>query len=135
MPTLKHYEDLPDNVTCAELVKEFHTLLAEPQGMSPLDLSDALFELASRQWNTFEHLSDEMKQMASAKVIEWWSDSDTRRAEALLGAIARLGLGDTLRLLQARDISRMSDEVRQSLVEASSEFGETVDDPYSGLDV
>lgn len=135
MPTLKHYEDLPDNVTCAELVQEFHTLLAEPQCMSPLDLSDALFELASRQWNTFEHLSDEMKQMASAKVIEWWSDSDTRRAEALLGAIARLGLGDTLRLLQARDISRMSDEVRQSLVEASSEFGETVDDPYSGLDV
>lgn len=125
--------DLPDQLTTAQLQSEFEVLLSADPSHETSSIASALFELSQRQWGTYELVSEELRCEIAKLVLRIWNDQDSDCAECLLGVICRLGLGDVLRHLRARDASSFSADVRDVMNEAIEEFGSSVDDPYSGM--
>lgn len=133
MKTIDYYEDLPDSISQEELNQEFAEVLAANLKNDADLVSEALFALSERQWNTYELAESQLRVDVSALVFKLWDDDDANRAELLLGVISRMGLGEVLRQLRSKDLSSFSSDVRNALAEAISEFGDTVDDPFSGM--
>lgn len=133
MNTIQYYEELPDRLEPAQLRDEFAAVLATDPSREASSIAAALFELSERQWNTYELASEGLRRDISTMVLQIWDDQDLDRAECLLGVISRIGLGGALRHLQQKDASSFSVSVRNALEGAIAEFGDTVDDPYSGL--
>ena len=96
-------------------------------------IADALFELSERQWHTYELLSASLRKQVSSTILDIWDDNDPDLAESLLGVTSRLGLGRVLEHLQLKESSSFSPNVRRIVDEAIQEFGESVNDPYSGM--
>ena len=133
MKTLAYYEALPDSMTCWQLRDEFvEVLAADPESNAEL-ISAALFALSERQWSTYELVDEQLRADIAAMTLKLWNDHDGDLAEMLLGTTSRLGLGQVLRQLREKDWSLYSVSVRKAVAEAISEFGDTVDDPYSGI--
>ncbi|PXX35301.1 hypothetical protein [Undibacterium pigrum] len=93
----------------------------------------ALFELAERQWHTYLPLSEKIRQQLDVLVLNIWSKTSLTSTEALIGVIARLGLSEAYTKLRLTDPGQLSPEVSTEIASAIVEFGDTVDDPYSGL--
>ena len=132
MKSIDYYEDLADILSAERIKSEFADVLAA-KPVHGNDIADALFALSERQWNTYELADQKLRVAVSDKIKQIWDGRNTVRAEALIGVIGFLGLGDTFRHLLSLPKSMMSDEVRLQLDEASKDFGDTVDDPYSGM--
>jgi hypothetical protein len=133
MKTLAYYESLPDSMTSRQLREEFvDVLAADPKSDAKL-ISEALFALSERQWNTYELADEQVRTDVATMALTLWNDHDAELAEALLGITSRLGLGCVLKHLQERDSALFSANVGRLVSEAVSEFGDTVDDPYSGM--
>lgn len=92
-----------------------------------------LAELSDRQWNTFENLDNEIKSQIEkflALLINFESEDIM---DAILYIIPRLGLENLfLYVLSRKDVIANRNVVR-SIIEAESEYGETVSNPYSGM--
>lgn len=92
-----------------------------------------LTELSDRQWNTFENLDNEIKSQIEkflALLINFESEDIM---DAVLYIIPRLGLENLfLYVLSRKDVIANRNVVR-SIIEAESEYGETVSNPYSGM--
>ncbi len=133
MKAITYYEQLSDSMTVEELHQEFIEVLNAYGQVDGSTISNALFELSERQWNTFEKAEVGLQRDIGRLLITIWDDRDVDRAETLLGVVARLGLVGVLKQLQNRDPSLFSAEVLKAVKDAVSEFGPTVEDPYSGL--
>jgi hypothetical protein len=133
MKTPAYYEDLPDSMTCDQLRDEFIEVLATDAQSEAASISEALFALSERQWNTYELADERLRADISTMILRLWDDQDADRAATLLGITSRLGLGVVLERLREGDRSLRSFNVRKTLEEAIREFGDTVDDPYSGM--
>lgn len=134
MKSLDYYERLPDSMRPEELRDEFMALLRAPPGEGEQHtMVQALFELADRQWHSYEPLAPDLRDALSERILELWSDTDAERARWCLGVIAHVGLGDALRSLASRAPASLHPAVRRELEEALSEFGGSVDDPWVGL--
>lgn len=133
MKTTDYYEDLPDSMSREELSQEFAEVLVANLETDAEIVSEALFALSERQWNTYELADEKLRASVSEAILKLWDDDDADRADLLLGVISRMGLGDVLRQLRKKDPSSYSKNVRNSLEEAIGEFGDTVDDPYFGM--
>lgn len=96
-------------------------------------LMSALVELADRQWDTYEILPDGIRRELGELIVKIWDKNSLDSTEKLLGVIAKLGLGNALShlALVAKEISNL--DVRQEIASAVIEFGESVNDPYSGM--
>ena len=62
---------------------------------SPLSISEALYELAERQWNTFEYLEGDLFQRIENWVICNWDIDNYKLIDNLLSLIALLGLEES----------------------------------------
>ena len=133
MKTLVYYEDLPDSMTCDQLRDEFVQILAADTRSEAALISEALFALSERQWNTCKLADEQLRADISMVVLRLWDDQDADRAATLLGITSRLGLGVVLKQLRESDRSLHSVKVRKTVEEAIREFGDTVEDPYSGM--
>ncbi|MCP4170996.1 MAG: hypothetical protein GY758_09525 [Fuerstiella sp.] len=134
MKTIEFYEDLPDSITQDELCHEFSEVLAADVESDPELASEALFALSERQWNTYELADEQLRTDVAAMTLKLWDDQDADRAETLLGVTSRMGLGVVLQHLRKKDRSSYSAEVRKSVEDAINEFGDSVDDPFSGME-
>jgi hypothetical protein len=133
MKSIQYYEELPERLTTAQLSEEFTGVLAADPVREASAIATALFELSERQWNLYELADEGLRADVAKVVLRVWDDQDSDRAECLFGVISRLGLGDVLKRLREKDEQSYSVGVRTALKQAIEEFGDTVDDPYSGM--
>ncbi|MFK3682412.1 hypothetical protein [Pseudomonas sp. NPDC088890] len=71
---------------------EFEAILLAPDDMATLPLTEALYELADRQWHTYSLLDEALKGRLEQLLISRWRD-DLEITENLLSIVSRLGLG------------------------------------------
>ena len=133
MKALDYYQNLPDVMSNSELESEFKDVLDYPCS-DAREYLDALFELSDRQWHTYSILeSTSLRRRISAALLSSWDNRDLDKAESVLGITARLGLQDIFDTLRSRDQSDFAPNVRQAIEGAIQEFGDSVGDPYSGM--
>lgn len=125
---------LPETISTAELRQLFAEALSAFASIS--DKIDALIELASKQWHTYERISPELATEISAFINVTWNPNDLQQTEALLSIVGHLGLDASMSLLlTAATSSRTAPLVRAAILGASQEYGDQPLDPYLGMQV
>lgn len=128
---LNRYKELPDALKAAELEEEFEQLLsqADQPGVWRCAAAQAFWELADRQWHTYEMLRPDLRQRVENWFQRHWS-SEPEFIEWVGGVAAQLGLAGLLPLLEraAHDFSNvpLGREIEATL----REIGSHIDDPY-----
>lgn len=102
--------------------------------VSPVSISEALYELAERQWNTFEYLEGDLLQRIENWVICNWDLENYRLIDNLLPLIALLGLEKSYEKAKASlENTNLNIEVRKEIEALIKELEGNVNDPYSGM--
>lgn len=92
-----------------------------------------LSELSDRQWNTYEYLDNEIKTQIE-KFLSLIIDLENEDImDAILYIIPRLGLENLFSYVLSKKDLIANKNVVQNIIEAESEYGETVSNPYSGM--
>jgi|GEM_PF-1316546 len=134
---LNRISSLPDVLSKKQLEEEFKLLLnamqQEPKRDQNLAIMSALFELAERQWATYELLASEIKEKIEELILKIWDQNDLDSTEKLVGTIAHLGLSKAFSVLILTDPKDLNSEIRTEIASAIVEFGDNVSDPYSGM--
>ena len=128
---------LLDNSDGNNLYKEFEFLAqtiknGKNQQQSGLIMA-AMAELAERQWEAYEVLPEKIRNDVGESIIDVWDRNSLDSTEKLVGIVAKLGLGNALSYLAAIVKEITNPEVKNEISAAILEFGETVNDPYSGM--
>ncbi|MFJ5718347.1 hypothetical protein [Neobacillus sp. NPDC093127] len=134
---LYKYRDLPDYLSVTELNSHFSDLLGYIEAnyaASPLGKSEALYELADRQFNTYEYLEESLKERIDSWVISIWNIDNFKLIDNLLSLIALLGLQKSfLTAKTSLANTNLNPEVRTELEDTVTELEGNVSDPYSGF--
>lgn len=111
---------------------EFEAILLTPDDMATLPLTEALYELADRQWHTYSLLDEALKGRLEQLLISRWRD-DLEITENLLSIVSRLGLAGVWEFLLGLDKQRISAATREAIDDAVAEMADSIADPYSGM--
>jgi hypothetical protein len=134
---LNKYRDLPDYLSVTELNSLFSELLGYIEAnyaASPLGISEALYELAERQFNTYENLEESLKERIDNWAISIWNIDNHKLIANLLSLIALLGLQKSfLTAKTSLANTNLNPEVRKDIEDTVSELEGNVSDPYSGF--
>ncbi|WP_426162278.1 hypothetical protein [Pseudoduganella sp. R-34] len=94
---------------------------------------NVLVDLADRQWETYELLPELTRRELGSLIVFIWDRNSLDSTEMMLGIIARLGLGAAMSYVINSVNALLDPQVKQAILDANLEFGENVDDPYSGM--
>ncbi|POA33806.1 hypothetical protein C1884_16350 [Pseudomonas sp. GW460-R15] len=97
------------------------------------DVVNVLLELSDRQWHTYTILCDSLRSDLESILISYWDGSDLEFVEGAIAITARLGLVGFFNFILAQDFKVLSLEVAEEIRGAIAEFGDSVGDPYSGV--
>ena len=128
---LTHYQQLPDGMDAADVAREFERLLseAEQSGASCAQVAQAFWELADRQWHSYELLRPDLRLRVERWFQQHWS-SDAAFIRWVGGVAGGLGLAGLIPLLEqtARELGdvKLGREIRATLLEIEPH----IDDPY-----
>jgi hypothetical protein len=128
---ITHYLNLPDSMEPPDVASEFERLLSEAAqpGILCVPVVEALWQLADRQWHTYELLRPDLRSRVEAWLRQHWLP-DPQFIKWVGGIAGHLGLPGVLPLLEetAREVSgtQLGREIRQTL----SEITPHIDDPY-----
>jgi len=126
--------NLPDGMQAPDVASEFERLLSEAEepGTLSVPVAQALWQLADRQWHTYELLRPDLRSRVERWIQQHWSP-DPQFIKCVGGIAAQLGLPGVHPLLEktAREFSetQFGREIRQTLSEITPRF----DDPYWGM--
>jgi predicted DNA-binding transcriptional regulator YafY len=135
MDTAK-FVNLPDSLTTDETHALFKELLALQPTETPKDavaLAQAMDEVADRHWHTYTLLDDAIRNAVDDWVMNNWDRNSFEKVRALISVIAKLGLVNSAEMLRREVHLPMRSAVRNEIESALTEFGTTVEDPYSGM--
>jgi hypothetical protein len=137
MSMLERLNSLPEGADANTLRPYILELLATPVSDEADEeaATDALAELADRQWHTYELLAPDLR----ARVVEWirrhWNPMAERAAMSLRFTIGALGLTECLPLLQSalEPGSNTPAAIREDIEGFLAEVGDGLGNPYSGM--
>ncbi|KAB2328624.1 hypothetical protein F7731_24685 [Cytobacillus depressus] len=134
---LNMYRNLPDYLSANEIKSHFNEVLGFVElnyAASPLAISEAFYELAERQWNTFEYLEKSLKNRVDNWVVCNWKIDNHLLTDNLLSLIALLGLEKSFLTAKAfLANTNLTTEVRKEIENTIKELEGNVSDPYSGM--
>jgi len=134
---LKDYSLLPDYMEVEDLKREFRSLLLHAKIIKDnVGFSEALYELAIRQWHTYKVIENSLKDEINNWIIENFNFNSLEITESLIGVIGNLGLEKSYEYIKesiSKDIN-INKDVKHKILEAINEFGESVSNPYMSLD-
>jgi hypothetical protein len=131
----ENYESLPDYLSVNELETLFNNLLRYIRTAN-YDLEDtleALYELADRQWHTYQLLNETIKLEIEDWLISIVDFNSAEIIDCITSIIGYLGLSSLYETIKATLIKDLNEEVRQIITETIKEFDAHVEDPYYGM--
>ncbi|MBI4762099.1 MAG: hypothetical protein ACOYYF_11095 [Chloroflexota bacterium] len=134
-------QNLPDYLSPEELQQYFLKLLDAAPKMDAVNVVDALWELADRQWHTYTCLDDGIKTKVDKyvssllKELNWTSKGSVNLMRETLAVIGNLGLQESyaqvLSLENRKDIHRdVYIEIERFLDQIRNQKGNQILDPY-----
>lgn len=148
---LERYELLPDSMSPNEVAEKILEFLTEVRILANVDLSEvseALCQLADRQWHTYEHLNDDVKSLLGSWVTATWNSLNLRAThglpdrwakerldivENLTSAIGMFGLQASYQVVKDTLTNDLHPDVRSEIESTIMEFGDSVADPYRNM--
>ena len=133
---LGKYVNAPEGLGPAEVQRLLDEFLDLPQPASAdeaLTRSEALWQLADRHWHTYTSLQNPTKKRIDEWIRRNWDRSSPNMIGWVIGTIAQLGLLDSLNYLKNSLEGELPETVRQKILKALSEFGDSVEDPYAAV--
>ncbi|MCI6693794.1 MAG: hypothetical protein MR510_15215 [Clostridium sp.] len=132
--TLK-FSNLPDYMTIDELKTNFEEFLKyyDNYYYNIEEGLEDLYELADRQWHTYELLSDSLKEKIEEYLYKIIDLDSYPIMDWILVIIPRLGLENVFFTILKRKKYIKNIEVLKLIEEAEEEYGDTVSNPYSGF--
>lgn len=133
---LQKYENLPDYMKTKELEKYFIELLdyAEySKCASEEEISEALYELAIRQWHTYELIDKIIKDRIERWIEKIWNTKSIVLIDSLTSVIVNLGLEKSFENVKRSLNENVSKEVKEILEQTIKEIGGSICDPYAGM--
>lgn len=130
----KFYE-LPDSVEYDRL-KDYFADFFEcycNNGTDILYALNELLELADRQWHTYELLEKGVKEQVEKYLMSVIDFEDEEIMDCILCIIPRIGLGNLFRYILHNKSLIHNQVVLLNITESEKEYGESVDNPYSGM--
>jgi len=128
---ITHYKQLPDGMDAEDVAMEFERLLSEAEqpGVLCVPVAEAFWELANRQWHTYELLRPDLR----LRVVRWLKQHWLPNPEFIrwVGGIAgNLGLAALIPLLERTASEFSAVEFGRQIQETLREIGPHIDDPY-----
>lgn len=134
---MSEFYKLPDYVKSDMLKEKFIEFLVYYGNNTTRENIDyvlnELSELSDRQWNTYEYLDNEIKTQIEKFLILIIDLENEDIMDAILYIIPRLGLENLFSYVLSKKDLIANKNVVQNIIEAESEYGETVSNPYSGM--
>jgi hypothetical protein len=134
---LEKYANAPDSMEPEEVLHLFEELLAMPQPSTPDEailFSEALWEVANRQWHTYTPLNSKTKQVLNNWIVTNWDPSSLKMTKLLLGVIGNIGLSESLQhMKQVIANSKIPFVWRKEIGKDLDRIEENVEDPYFGM--
>src|SRR5262245_11658744 len=130
---MRDYKLLPDSMTPADLAELFNELLALSPS-EPIAVVNALYQLADRQWHTYEPLEPTLQQRVDAWMMDHWLSNSLPFTVAATSVIGHLGLPRSWANIKAL-VNNTSDPGIASELRAfcaEMERGDPLD-PWSGM--
>lgn len=129
--------ELPDYMDARVLEKYFYDFLKHIKTSRELSLqeaSEALYELADRQWHTYELISSNVRYEIENWIEEVWNLNSKGFIDNITSVIGYLGLGRSFKLIkQSLELDIKDKEIKQILLDTVKELDGNVEDPYSGM--
>ena len=131
---LDEVSKLPDKMAPEKLLPYFEGVTKYHQDHPELTVStaEALFQLADRQWHTYQILTGRHREILVAWLKQVWDVNDLDLIEKLIFVIGALGLQECEYLLRDSLKLALREEVRTEIAGALEEFGDHLGDPYFG---
>ncbi len=129
------FRSLPESMEAEELAAYFNKFLSEcGKNDYSLYALKQLYELAYRQWDTYEALNPEIGEKIEAYLMSAMNLKSYEITDVIISIVENLSLKNVfLYLLDCRS-SIGSASIRHLIDEAEESYADTIDDPYNNDD-
>ncbi len=129
------FRTLSDSLGADELAVYFRQFLEE-YGKKPktLDALKQLYELAYRQWDTYEELDQEIAVRLEEYLMAAINFKSYDITDLLISIVENLTLKKVFQYIIDAKSSVSSPAIRKLITEAEEEYADTIDNPYDDLD-
>ena len=132
------FDELPDSLSEDTLEKYFNQIVdiyeSAKDNVNYIELSEAIYQLSERQWNTYKILDDKIKHKIDILIKNILDANSYDLIDNATSIIAYLGLPESFKALQEMIKENPSEEVRALLAETNEELEGNFENPYSGLE-
>ena len=96
---------------------------------------EAFSELADEQWDKYETLNEDERNVISNIIFPLWDDKSLESTELMIYVCARLGLDSCFLKIIGKntDGTKLEDDIKKELDIAIEELGDNIADPYSDM--
>lgn len=132
------FDELPDSLSEDTLEKYFNQIVdiyeSAKDNVNYIELSEAIYQLSERQWNTYKILDDKIKHKIDILIKNILDANSYDLIDNATSIIAYLGLPESFKALQEMIKKNPSEEVRELIEETIEELEGNFENPYSGLE-
>ena len=131
------FHELPDSIEGSKMKEYFDEYLSYYCNNTNSEnvhyaLSE-LLELADRQWHTYELLEECVKEKVERYLKAVIDFEDVEIMDDILCIIPRIGLSNLFNYILQNKHSIQNREILLNITESENEYGDDVDNPYSGM--
>ena len=125
------FASLPESLESEELEGYFKEFL-DMYGNERVDLFTLkqLYELAYRQWDTYESLDEELKSRLDDYVMGGLNFADYDLMDVTLSFVENLSLKSSFHYIVDNKDKAKTPQIRRLIEEAEEEYSDTIDNPF-----
>lgn len=126
------FKSLPESMESDELEVYFRQFLDHYESRPcTLEALRQLYEIAYRQWDTYEALDSEIEKRVSDYVLGACDFTSYDITDVVISIVENLTLRDVFRYMTDNLDHVQNPAVRGLIEEAKDEYGDIIDDPFS----
>ena len=131
------FHALPDSIEYAkmkELFEEYLSYYCNNTNSENMNYAlSELLELADRQWHTYQLLEEGIKEKVERYLEAIIDFEDAEIMDYILCIIPRIGLSNLFRYILQNKNAIQNQDILLNIIESENEYGDDVDNPYSGM--
>ncbi|MGK9267879.1 hypothetical protein KXR56_14620 [Bacillus inaquosorum] len=131
------FDELPDTLSVETLEELFNEVIDayanKKDNVSNIELSEAIYQLLERQWNTYKVLDGKIKHKLDIIIRDLLDPNSYDLMDNATSIIAYLGLPESYKALKEMIKENLRDDIKEPIEETIEELKGNNENPYSGL--
>ncbi len=129
------YKNLPDSLEAEELEIYFNEFLRNyADKPKDIDALNQLYELAYRQWDTYENIAPELADRLENYIMSAINFDSYDITDIVISIVENLSLKNVFNYITDSKEGIVNPSIRKLIDEAEEEYADSIDDPYSDID-